>query len=335
MNNIKCKLCDRNCKSLVSLGLHIVKGHRISTKEYYDIYLKQEENKCTVCKNPTIFRNLNVGYGTTCSRTCARKLCNTPDSRLKYEQTCLKKYGVKNTMQIDSVKKKNSEAQIKNFSNSLAREKTSISTRNAMNRDDVKKNILLHNLKPKSKETLHKMSEASKLNYIKYPNLKNKIYTKERNEKISKSKIEYWKNNPDKKIRVANIWRILKNKDENKWREHLLRASKLGFEKIFSPNGDTSLEIKLYKMFEIENIQYIKKYVLDGKIYDAYLPEYSILLEIDGEFWHPLNLEECKYKFQEESFHNDRLKEEIAKKNGIKLIRIRENQIPKTIKEIL
>ena len=88
-------------------------------------------------------------------------------------------------------------------------------------------------------------------------------------------------------------------------------------------------------MMECEKISFIKKYELDGKIYDAYIPDKNILLEFDGEFWHKQSLEECKYKYQIESYYNDILKNQIAEKHGIKLIRIKENFIPQTISEIL
>lgn len=203
-----------------------------------------------------------------------------------------------------------------------------------MQRKDVKEKVLIASKVPRTTEYRKKLSDAQKARFIKDSSLKDRIYTKERNKKISNLKFQFWKNNPEGKKRVGNIWKIWKERDEVGWRKHLMEASKKGFEKIFSPNGDTSLEIKLYSMLKTEEIQYIKKHVIDGKIYDAFLPFYNTLIEIDGDFWHK-PLEECKYKFQTESFYNDRLKEDIAKKNGIRLLRIKEHEIPKTIKEKL
>ena len=112
---------------------------------------------------------------------------------------------------------------------------------------------------------------------------------------------------------------------------HLRKGSK----KIFAPLGDTSLETLLYSMLNAEKIDYKKKHELGGKVYDAYLPFYNTLIEIDGDFWHRPSLYDCKYHFQVESFHNDRLKEDIARKNNLRLVRIKEKEIPKTIGEIL
>ena len=88
-------------------------------------------------------------------------------------------------------------------------------------------------------------------------------------------------------------------------------------------------------MLEVEKINYIKKYELGGKVYDAFLPDYNILLEVDGDFWHKNSIEECVYDFQKESYYNDILKNSIADDNHIKIVRIKEKQIPLTIKEIL
>ena len=43
----------------------------------------------------------------------------------------------------------------------------------------------------------------------------------------------------------------------------------------------------------------------------------------------------CKYPFQKNSYYNDRHKDEIAKKHGIPLFRIREDESPEKILECL
>lgn len=293
---MQCKICNKIFNTLKSVECHVRQRHNIRKEEYYLKYINSQKGTCKLCNNDTKFISLTKGYSNCCSIKCAKLLDNQ---------------------------------------NPIYRKKISITTKLAMQRNDVKQNHLLAVSKPKSDETRKKLSYAAKQRFINDPSLKTKIYTKERNIKISKSKIDFWKNNPDAKKRVGNIWKIWKKRDETGWRKHLLEASKKGFEKIFSPLGDTTLETRIYSMLNNEHISYIKKYELDGKIYDAYLPDYNVIIEIDGDFWHRQTLDKCKYKFQIDSYHNDRLKEEIAKNNGIKLLRIREYQIPNTISEIL
>lgn len=293
---MKCEICNKVFETLKSIECHARQCHNIRKEEYYLKYINSQRGACKLCNNTTRFISLTKGYARCCSIKCAKLL----DSQ-----------------------------------SPTYRKKISITTQMAMQRDDVKQNHLLAVSKPKSDDTRKKLSYAAKQKFVNDPSLKTKIYTEKRNTKISKSKIEFWKHNPDAKRRVGNIWRLWKERDEVGWRKHLLKASRKGFEKIFAPLGDTKLETRLYSMLENENIKYVKKYELCGKIYDAYLPDYNVIIEIDGEFWHRSSLEECQYQFQIESYHNDKLKEEIAKNNGIRLLRIKEFQIPNTISEIL
>lgn len=295
MTNI-CLICNISFHHKRTLNSHIFKNHQLKPKEYYDKFLKKDsEGFCLSCNNPTKFRNTTRGYNIACNRKCYNLLVITNEHKQK----------------------------VSNF------------TKKAMQRDDVKQNIKKHHSKGVSDETRKKMSVLAKRKFIDNPDIREKMYTEERNKKISISKEKYWKEHPEEKIRVGNLWKKEKEKDEVKWRKRLLIASKKGFETIYSPNGETSLEIKLYNFLSNNNIKYEKQYELDGKLFDAYLTEYNILLEFDGDFWHKSSLEECIYDFQKESFHNDEIKTLIAKNHNIHLYRIKENDNPNVILDIL
>jgi len=99
----------------------------------------------------------------------------------------------------------------------------------------------------------------------------------------------------------------------------------IGIKKTLKPKLNfTNLERKYYLMLKELNIFYVPQYPLSGRFYDAFLPEQNILLEFDGSFWHPKNEQDCKYDFQKKSMKVDVLKNNIAKKKGIRIIRIRE-----------
>jgi len=336
MTNLKCKICNRDCNGFVSLGTHIIRSHKISTKKYYDKFMKSlDEGFCKSCKGQTEFKTLSEGYRPTCSQSCSRKLMFSEEARKKSKQTCLERYGVENPSSLYWVKKKISNTQRERLLDPKEREKISIATKIAMKKPDVRQKFFAAVKKPKSKETIKKMSDAGKQKFINDPTLKDRLYTTERNEKISDFKTEYWKTHPEEKERVGNIWKLLKEKDETKWRKHLLRASQLGFNKIFHDGGETKLEKKMYKFLDLNNIKYQKQYELEYKLYDAYLLDYNILLEFDGEFWHKLSIEECAFPFQKNSFYNDITKNGIAKQHNIPLFRIRENDPPEKILEYI
>ena len=71
-DKIVCKICDREFRTLLGLATHIAETHKISTKHYYDIYLRKDrEGKCLVCGNETRFGSLRIGYRKFCSRRCS------------------------------------------------------------------------------------------------------------------------------------------------------------------------------------------------------------------------------------------------------------------------
>ena len=75
------------------------------------------------------------------------------------------------------------------------------------------------------------------------------------------------------------------------------------------------------------------QFQLEGKIFDFFLPEKNLLVEIDGIFWHSRDYKEGKLSFeslypvQKKIFTNDKLKASLAEENGFSLIRIWETDI--------
>ena len=85
-----CKICGKEYKNFFGLGTHISQGHKIHTKDYYDKYLKKEnEGKCLQCQKNTNFLNMNLGYFEFCSQLCSAK---SDKVKIKKEVT-LKKHG--------------------------------------------------------------------------------------------------------------------------------------------------------------------------------------------------------------------------------------------------
>jgi very-short-patch-repair endonuclease len=87
------------------------------------------------------------------------------------------------------------------------------------------------------------------------------------------------------------------------------------------------------------NINYIHSHYIKDihKIYDFYLPEHNILIEVDGDFWHcnPDSKHALpEYKVQEINIENDKIKSQWAVDNGYKLLRFWENDINNNIQYI-
>lgn len=54
---------------------------------------------------------------------------------------------------------------------------------------------------------------------------------------------------------------------------------------------NTNIEIKFQQFLNDNNILYKTQYPTDFGIVDFYLPDFNILIEIDGSYWHPVNCE--------------------------------------------
>ena len=70
--NVSCKICDKEFKSIGGLSKHLKPSHQISTKDYYDKFIKKEgEEQCLNCNDPTSFRDMGKnGYRKFCSKKC-------------------------------------------------------------------------------------------------------------------------------------------------------------------------------------------------------------------------------------------------------------------------
>ena len=82
-----CKICG-NVFNDNSKGSHL-RRHSLSSKEYYDTFLKKEDDGiCKVCGKPTKWNKEGSYYSTYCSHKCAYKGNNK-----KRIETNLKKFG--------------------------------------------------------------------------------------------------------------------------------------------------------------------------------------------------------------------------------------------------
>jgi len=140
----------------------------------------------------------------------------------------------------------------------------------------------------------------------------------------------------DNQITAATVMKIIKenkipkNNQSEYWTEEkrkLYRQKALNGEiGILSQNHSIKRRTNIEQFFEnwcIENgIVYIFQYLIknNGHRYDFFLPNFNLLVEVDGIFWH--NTPEKKLL--------DKKFEEEANKNGFNLIRFTDKQIEKT-----
>ena len=111
---IVCQMCRFEAKSLYGLARHLTTYHNQNHKEYYDKYLKKEDDEicCTCKKESTKFCSFTNGYTKYCSQICAWKDSNLLESR---KQTYVARFGVDHPSKNREVKKKISIQSKKNW----------------------------------------------------------------------------------------------------------------------------------------------------------------------------------------------------------------------------
>lgn len=109
----KCNLCGSYFKTWQRVGYHLENSHNITSEEYYKKYYKlPDEGICKECGKPTKFHSILFGYGDFCSCKCAGK---NKETRLKCENTNLKLYGVKYTIQNKKCREKLEQTNIEKY----------------------------------------------------------------------------------------------------------------------------------------------------------------------------------------------------------------------------
>ena len=69
-NDFTCRICGRFFDNTISITNHIARTHKIKPKDYYDKYIKKEnEGICALesCNNKTVFISIKYGYRECCS----------------------------------------------------------------------------------------------------------------------------------------------------------------------------------------------------------------------------------------------------------------------------
>ena len=108
----KCLICGEEIE-IGKFAPHVKREHNLkSAKEYYDLYLRSEdEGICEYCgKEETQFKNISLGY----KRFCSRKCCGY-GTQEKRKQTNIKRYGTESTAQNGKVREKMKETNVKKY----------------------------------------------------------------------------------------------------------------------------------------------------------------------------------------------------------------------------
>jgi very-short-patch-repair endonuclease len=100
------------------------------------------------------------------------------------------------------------------------------------------------------------------------------------------------------------------------------------YRNTFLQKFDTTIEIIVENILNENKIENIKQYNLFGYLFDFYLPQYKLIIECDGDYWHGYGLEDNELnEVQIQSRLNDKIKTKKAIGAGYTLIRFWEHEI--------
>jgi len=68
--SVVCKICNEIQKSYMGLSKHIKFKHGLTSEDYYLSHINKTSGRCIVCSKPVKFKNIQLGYNSTCSHKC-------------------------------------------------------------------------------------------------------------------------------------------------------------------------------------------------------------------------------------------------------------------------
>jgi len=323
---IKCKICNFECKSKGGLSNHIRQKHNITAKEYYDEYLKQEnEGICPVCGKPTNFRSFSFGYSIYCSPKC---VSSDPKIIKQKQKTTKQNCGVISPFLIPEVKElaiKNSHTEeAKNKSKKTKKER--YGDENYNNREQYKQTCLdrfgVENVfqleenikKSHSPEAREKYKQTCLDKYdvenpLLIPEVIEKTHSEESIKKLENTNLKkYYKKYQLQRPEIRELALTSESREKAKQ----TTFDRFGVDNIFKleevkekvkshesrkkavltaakNNNRSSYEVLFEKFLKDNNINFKSEYNKDPRYpfqCDFYLPDFDLFIEIHGYWMH-------------------------------------------------
>ena len=305
---MKCKICNKDVDGLKGLSCHLVKYHKYDKKEYYDKYLKKEnEGKCYFCNNESIFFNLTKGYNKICdSKICLGKTRSTGTYEFLMYKYGLSKDDAINLMNQRALKrgKKITEGLQKSFEKNenffkeksrqnikfwikkgYSQEQSEIEVKKVW--DDIHEKTWN---KRRNNPELYKDINTTQLEYW----LKKGFTTDESIEKIKERQNTFTLEKCIKKYgetKGLNIW----NNRQQKWSEKIETKYKNGDFVKFRNDNYSEPELELFEdileKLKLKNVHYGKKQFFRhfkelGKTFSYDFVYKKKIIEFNGDYWH-------------------------------------------------
>lgn len=141
MSTIICQICNFETTTK-GISSHLRSAHNITSKEYYDTYIKSSnEGICPICNRTTKYYNFTKGYNKHCSTKCSSL---DPEVQTKLRETNLDRYNVEVGYQTTNcIKNSHSkEALDKKYQTSLSKYGKSLVSNSSLKQAHTKQTLL-------------------------------------------------------------------------------------------------------------------------------------------------------------------------------------------------
>lgn len=320
---VKCQVCSKKYKNLNGLSKHVWFAHKITSKQYYDMYfLGENEGICKECGNKTEYLRISSGYRDFCSLKCAR---NNEEVKKKFEQTNLERHGFKNPFESKEVQDEIRKTNIENYGVKYPGQS-----------EEIKERIKKTNLEnygtenPLSREScIRKEMEERIYNDYGVENVfqLDEVKKKSKETNLKKYGVEYISQSSTirEKIEETNLEKFgVKNVScseeiKNRKRDTFIRLYNV--ENVNELVKSTSnKQLQLYKICQKVLPYPILEYKEGNKFIDITVPSLSLAIEYDGSYWH-------------QDKERDRIRQKELEEKGWNFIRY-EDKVP-TEEELL
>lgn len=289
----KCLICNKEFETKNGLSHHITKTEHITTKYYYDIYLKHgNEGICPICGKDTTFQGIFKGYSKHCSISCAHLNKETQE---KYKQTMFDRHGITNMFD-------NPEVQQKAQKSKFSEENLNKAKENCVDKYNTEYITQTEEFIENNKQKrLKKIKE--------FENQNNCLLMKSIDKMVGGN---IWKKHLD-------IPRLQLGKD--KFVEIKYLPQIIDYMKWFEENKYKGISAKEKEIVDIIKANY-KDLVIENSrkiIYpyelDIYLPKLKLAIEFNGHYFHSISLKPKDYHYN---------KSKMCRNKNIRLIHIYE-----------
>lgn len=181
-----------------------------------------------------------------------------------------------------------------------------------------------------SSEVTQRRSESMKKRWVEDPA---QFITEDRSKAISTAKKEWWAGKSKQErstfIKQKVVTKTRERLGEEAYRAQLRERGIKGYNALMYRGSE-----KLLNKFEQEMVNTIinkgynciTQFEINKWFYDSYIPEKNLIIEFDGDYWHPKTIEDCDNKRLKKQWNIDRKKEAIAMQEGYNIVRIRESE---------